>query len=199
MRNIRKSTTFPQCSLGRNIPNRAQTPFFFSPTNSIFALGFFWHVEAIIKLIVYVLMSMEIFSVFLSSLFLTVIKCFYYIFLGQLLICFSFYIFMLFFFFKALPRDSPLATDMSTAILALSENGELQNIHDKWLSRKACGSGDYFSSVGLHAFLLSYYTFAWWYASLGRVFLKNLMLLWMAVHVLHASRHSCHLQIRKKI
>ncbi|KAK4600461.1 hypothetical protein RGQ29_010205 [Quercus rubra] len=40
----------------------------------------------------------------------------------------------------ALPRDSPLATDMSTAILALSENGELQNIHDKWLSRKACSS-----------------------------------------------------------
>uniref|UniRef100_A0A2N9ESD2 Ionotropic glutamate receptor C-terminal domain-containing protein n=1 Tax=Fagus sylvatica TaxID=28930 RepID=A0A2N9ESD2_FAGSY len=29
---------------------------------------------------------------------------------------------------------------MSTAILALSENGELQKIHDKWLSRKACGS-----------------------------------------------------------
>lgn len=47
---------------------------------------------------------------------------------------------VVFFFFKALPRDSPLATDMSTAILALSENGELQNIHDKWLSRKACGS-----------------------------------------------------------
>ncbi|XVF01640.1 hypothetical protein REPUB_Repub04eG0105700 [Reevesia pubescens] len=40
----------------------------------------------------------------------------------------------------AFPRDSPLAVDMSTAILALSENGELQKIHDQWLSRKACSS-----------------------------------------------------------
>jgi ionotropic glutamate receptor len=41
---------------------------------------------------------------------------------------------------KAFPRDSPLAIDLSTAILTLSENGELQRIHKKWLSRKACGS-----------------------------------------------------------
>nr|ACL53817.1 unknown [Zea mays] len=34
----------------------------------------------------------------------------------------------------AFPRDSPLAVDLSTAILALSENGDLQRIHDKWLS-----------------------------------------------------------------
>ncbi|KAG7978477.1 hypothetical protein I3843_05G084800 [Carya illinoinensis] len=40
----------------------------------------------------------------------------------------------------AFPRDSPLAVDMSTAILSLSENGELQRIHNKWLSRKACAS-----------------------------------------------------------
>ncbi|XP_048336045.2 glutamate receptor 3.2 isoform X2 [Ziziphus jujuba] len=40
----------------------------------------------------------------------------------------------------AFPKDSPLAIDMSTAILALSENGELQKIHNKWLSRKACDS-----------------------------------------------------------
>ncbi|KAI3519087.1 hypothetical protein L1887_08102 [Cichorium endivia] len=40
----------------------------------------------------------------------------------------------------AFPRDSPLAADMSTAILALSENGELQRIHDKWLMRSACSS-----------------------------------------------------------
>ncbi|XVF67128.1 hypothetical protein PTKIN_Ptkin10aG0096100 [Pterospermum kingtungense] len=40
----------------------------------------------------------------------------------------------------AFPRDSPLAIDMSTAILGLSENGELQKIHDKWLSRRACSS-----------------------------------------------------------
>ncbi|KAE8708577.1 Glutamate receptor 3.1 [Hibiscus syriacus] len=40
----------------------------------------------------------------------------------------------------AFPRDSPLAIDMSTAILALSENGELQRIRDRWLSKRACSS-----------------------------------------------------------
>ncbi|OVA00643.1 Ionotropic glutamate receptor [Macleaya cordata] len=40
----------------------------------------------------------------------------------------------------AFPRDSPLSVDMSTAILTLSENGDLQRIHDKWLSRSACSS-----------------------------------------------------------
>ncbi|KAF3440257.1 hypothetical protein FNV43_RR18541 [Rhamnella rubrinervis] len=40
----------------------------------------------------------------------------------------------------AFPRDSPLAIDMSTAILKLSENGNLQRIHDKWLMRSACSS-----------------------------------------------------------
>ncbi|KAL3525161.1 hypothetical protein ACH5RR_013533 [Cinchona calisaya] len=40
----------------------------------------------------------------------------------------------------AFPRDSPLALDMSTAILKLSESGELQRIHDKWLQRSACSS-----------------------------------------------------------
>ncbi|XP_050212444.1 glutamate receptor 3.3 [Mercurialis annua] len=38
----------------------------------------------------------------------------------------------------AFPRDSPLAIDMSTAILELSENGDLQRIHDKWLMRSSC-------------------------------------------------------------
>lgn len=39
----------------------------------------------------------------------------------------------------AFPRESPLAIDMSTAILTLSENGELERIREKWLSEKACG------------------------------------------------------------
>ncbi|KAJ7981301.1 Glutamate receptor [Quillaja saponaria] len=38
----------------------------------------------------------------------------------------------------AFQRDSPLAVDMSTAILQLSENGDLQKIHDKWLTHKEC-------------------------------------------------------------
>ncbi|KAJ4839030.1 hypothetical protein Tsubulata_018927 [Turnera subulata] len=40
----------------------------------------------------------------------------------------------------AFPKDSPLAIDISTAILKLSENGDLQRIHDKWLMRSACSS-----------------------------------------------------------
>ncbi|KAL8168312.1 hypothetical protein V2J09_009811 [Rumex salicifolius] len=42
----------------------------------------------------------------------------------------------------AFPRDSPLAVDMSTALLKLSENGDLQRIHDKWLMGSACRSQD---------------------------------------------------------
>ncbi|KAM7521333.1 hypothetical protein LguiB_020295 [Lonicera macranthoides] len=38
----------------------------------------------------------------------------------------------------AFPRDSPLAVDLSTAILTLSENGDLQRIHDKWMTRSSC-------------------------------------------------------------
>jgi len=38
----------------------------------------------------------------------------------------------------AFPRDSPLQVDLSTAILTLSENGELQRIHDKWLKTADC-------------------------------------------------------------
>lgn len=40
----------------------------------------------------------------------------------------------------AFPRDSPLAVDLSTAILTLSENGDLQRIHDKWLMHSGCSS-----------------------------------------------------------
>lgn len=40
----------------------------------------------------------------------------------------------------AFPRDSPLAIDMSTAILKLSENGELQKIHHRWLHKRDCAS-----------------------------------------------------------
>ncbi|KAH6780520.1 glutamate receptor 3.4 [Perilla frutescens var. hirtella] len=42
----------------------------------------------------------------------------------------------------AFQRDSPLAVDLSTAILQLSESEELQRIHDKWLPRDACSVQD---------------------------------------------------------
>ncbi|KAG9154220.1 hypothetical protein Leryth_000695 [Lithospermum erythrorhizon] len=38
----------------------------------------------------------------------------------------------------AFPRDSPFAIDFSTAILKLSEDGDLQRIHDKWLTTSTC-------------------------------------------------------------
>ncbi|MED6119246.1 hypothetical protein PIB30_009892 [Stylosanthes scabra] len=38
----------------------------------------------------------------------------------------------------AFPRDSPLAVDLSTAILQLSETGDLQRIHDKWMTISSC-------------------------------------------------------------
>ncbi|OIW05940.1 hypothetical protein TanjilG_07216 [Lupinus angustifolius] len=40
----------------------------------------------------------------------------------------------------AFQRDSPLAIDLSTAILQLSENGDLQRIHDKWLKKMECSN-----------------------------------------------------------
>ncbi|KAH7366134.1 hypothetical protein KP509_18G064700 [Ceratopteris richardii] len=40
----------------------------------------------------------------------------------------------------AFPKGSQLAIDMSTAILELAENGELQQIHDLWLTRQECSS-----------------------------------------------------------
>ncbi|XP_042392787.1 glutamate receptor 3.5-like isoform X1 [Zingiber officinale] len=42
----------------------------------------------------------------------------------------------------AFPRDSPLAVDLSTALLTLSEKGDLQRIHDKWLTASECGADD---------------------------------------------------------
>lgn len=41
---------------------------------------------------------------------------------------------------QAFPRDSPLSVDLSTALLKLSDNGDLQRIHDKWLLRSPCTS-----------------------------------------------------------
>ncbi|XP_009765707.1 glutamate receptor 3.7 isoform X2 [Nicotiana tabacum] len=38
----------------------------------------------------------------------------------------------------AFQKDSPLATDMSTAILKLAENGKLQEIHKKWFCQLGC-------------------------------------------------------------
>ncbi|KAL6560655.1 hypothetical protein OROGR_004214 [Orobanche gracilis] len=52
--------------------------------------------------------------------------------------------------FGAFPRDSPVATDMSTAILTLSESGELQKIRKKWLNTITCGQQSSSDSELLH-------------------------------------------------
>ena len=40
--------------------------------------------------------------------------------------------------YQAFQKESPLALDMSTAILKLSESGELQKIHDQWFCKMGC-------------------------------------------------------------
>ncbi|CAM6092324.1 unnamed protein product [Calypogeia fissa] len=40
----------------------------------------------------------------------------------------------------AFPKGSQLVVDISTAILQMSENGRLQQIHDYWLNNQNCGS-----------------------------------------------------------
>ncbi|KAJ0759419.1 hypothetical protein HanLR1_Chr04g0161131 [Helianthus annuus] len=42
---------------------------------------------------------------------------------------------------QAFKRDSPLATTLSLSIMQLSENGKLQEIHEKWFCEKGCSSG----------------------------------------------------------
>ncbi|CAM0909460.1 unnamed protein product [Alopecurus aequalis] len=42
----------------------------------------------------------------------------------------------------AFQRDSPLAADLSTAILQLSESGQLQRIHDEWFTDPSCSTED---------------------------------------------------------
>ncbi|KAJ4760468.1 Glutamate receptor [Rhynchospora pubera] len=53
----------------------------------------------------------------------------------------------------AFQRDSPLAVDLSTAILTLSENGELQRIHDQHLTSNECSAED--TGIGANRLSLS--------------------------------------------
>ena len=43
---------------------------------------------------------------------------------------------------QAFPKGSQLAIDFSTAILTLSENGELQRIYDQWLTTSSCSTSN---------------------------------------------------------
>lgn len=41
---------------------------------------------------------------------------------------------------EGFPEGFPLAEDMSTAILGLSENGDLERIHRKWINHGGCSN-----------------------------------------------------------
>lgn len=43
---------------------------------------------------------------------------------------------------QAFPKGSQLAIDFSTAILTLSESGDLQRIYDQWLSTSSCSNSN---------------------------------------------------------
>jgi glutamate receptor, ionotropic, plant len=53
---------------------------------------------------------------------------------------------------QAFPRDSPLDEDLSTAILTLSENENLQRIHDERLDSSECSAD---KNVGSNSLSLS--------------------------------------------
>lgn len=56
-----------------------------------------------------------------------------------MILCWHFLIkFCLFLLSQAFKKESPLALDMSTAILKLSESGKLQEIHKKWFCKMGC-------------------------------------------------------------
>ncbi|XP_010267707.1 PREDICTED: glutamate receptor 3.7-like isoform X2 [Nelumbo nucifera] len=57
----------------------------------------------------------------------------------------------------AFPRDSPLAIDMSTAILRLSENGELHKIHKKWFCQMGCTEGQGHQSKSNQLHMISFW------------------------------------------
>ncbi|KAM7261008.1 hypothetical protein ACFE04_026483 [Oxalis oulophora] len=86
----------------------------------------------------------------------------------------------------AFPHDSPLAVDMSNAILELSENGDLQKINDKWLSRSACSS----QATELDVERLEFRSFSGLFMICGTACLLALFVYFFLV-LRQFSRHSC--------
>ncbi|KAK7379680.1 hypothetical protein VNO78_34369 [Psophocarpus tetragonolobus] len=83
------------------------------------------------------------------------------------------------------PKESPLAIDTSNAILKLSENGELQRIRDKWITRSACSSEGAKQSVDR----LELRRFSGLYLLIG-VACFFALLCYLTRMVYHFSRHS---------
>ncbi|TKY48746.1 Glutamate receptor 3.7 [Spatholobus suberectus] len=73
----------------------------------------------------------------------------------------------------AFRRDSPLAFDMSTAILKLSENGDLHKIHEKWFCKMGCPEERTSNSKPDQLHLVSFWGL---YLSCGAVSLAALVL-----------------------
>lgn len=74
---------------------------------------------------------------------------------------------------QAFQRESPLAYDMSTAILKLSENGDLRKIHEKWFCKMGCAEDRTSNSKPDQLHLISFWGL---YLSCGIVLLVALAL-----------------------
>ena len=59
--------------------------------------------------------------------------------------------------YQAFQKDSPLAVDMSTAILKLSESGKLQEIHKKWFCKMGCPGENGQDNEPNHLHLISFW------------------------------------------
>lgn len=60
-----------------------------------------------------------------------------------------------FYIFQAFKKNSPLAIDVSTAILKLTENGELERINDKWFLKEKIKKSEP-NELHLNSFLILY-------------------------------------------
>lgn len=95
---------------------------------------------------------------------------------------------------QAFPKGSQLAIDFSTAILMLAESGELQRIHDLWLSGEGCSK----SNVALESNELGLNTFWGLFVITGVASVLCCLAYWVRMIVLHrkVSRGRLEVQVR---
>lgn len=82
---------------------------------------------------------------------------------------------------QAFPKGSQLAIDISTAILELAESGQLQRIHDLWLTGEGCTKGN----VQLESNELGLSTFWGLFLITGSASLLCCLAYWARMVVLH--------------
>lgn len=93
---------------------------------------------------------------------------------------FTFWILLTFFLeqhiYQAFQRESPLAFDMSTAILKLNENGELQKIRERWFCKMGCPEERRSNSEPNQLHMISFWAL---YLSCGVVTLTSLLVFFL--------------------